>query len=40
VPEDSLLTGAGEEILENRGAEPDLLVDDTPAISRKGLKNF
>ncbi|MCD2317601.1 LpqB family beta-propeller domain-containing protein [Sphingomonas sp. IC-11] len=31
VPKDSLLTQVGEEILENRGAEPDLLVDDTPA---------
>ncbi|WP_010215411.1 S41 family peptidase [Sphingomonas sp. PAMC 26621] len=31
VPKDSLLTEAGAKIIENRGAEPDIVVDDSPA---------
>lgn len=31
VPKDSLLTTAGARIIENRGAEPDIVVNDSPA---------
>ena len=31
VPKDSLLTTAGAKIIENRGAEPDIVVNDSPA---------
>jgi tricorn protease len=31
IPKDSLLTESGQQIIEGRGAEPDIQVDDTPA---------
>ena len=34
VPKDSLLTRAGATIIENHGAEPDVVIDDTPTTSR------
>jgi tricorn protease len=36
VPKDSLFTPAGAQLIENRGAEPDISVDDAPASSTGG----